>query len=164
MNNSFERLVDGMVATLRTEVLPRLADEFARGQVFGVINVLNNLRIRADWAPGLLHEQLGIQRRAFASIGALLAQEAAGAAAPPMPQGEPPAIVAAADLQALRDDGDRAICAMLAWLSGARDSLPAAVGAGIEEELRRAMRAENDLEIRSAARPMFAEMAQGGEG
>ena len=41
MNNSFVRLIDGMCATLRAEVLARLDDEFARGQVFGVISLLN---------------------------------------------------------------------------------------------------------------------------
>lgn len=193
MNNSFERLIDGMVATLRVEVLPRLADEFARGQVFGVINVLNNLRIRAEWAPGLLHEQVAIQRRAFAAIDALLAcgssapspgapvggdgagvryAEARGAeqgaapvpSPPPLPGGEPPTFVTAAELEVLRNEGDRAICALLDWLANARAGLPAELAGGVEAELRRAMRAQNELEIRRAARPMFAEMAQGGEG
>src|SRR6185436_14536898 len=52
MNNSFPRLIDGMCATLRSEVLPRLDDEFARGQVFGVINLLNTLKVRASWSEG----------------------------------------------------------------------------------------------------------------
>ena len=50
MNNSFARLIDGMNATLRSEVLTRLDDEFARGQVFGVINLLNTFKVRADWS------------------------------------------------------------------------------------------------------------------
>jgi hypothetical protein len=50
MNNSFPRLIDGMCATLRSEVLTRLHDEFARGQVFGVINLLNTFKVRADWS------------------------------------------------------------------------------------------------------------------
>ena len=56
MNNSFPRLIDGMCATLRTEVLSRLDDEFARGQVFGVITAI------LDWELvhlGDPHEDLG---------------------------------------------------------------------------------------------------------
>eukprot|EP01036_Dinobryon_divergens_P053947 gene53947-72090_t len=37
-----------MNATLRSEVLSRLDDGFARGQVFGVINLLNTFKVRAD--------------------------------------------------------------------------------------------------------------------
>ena len=52
MNNSFARLIDGMNATLRKEVLTRLDDEFARGQVFGIINLLNTF----NWGPpGLIN-------------------------------------------------------------------------------------------------------------
>ena len=54
MNNSFGRLIDGMNATLRKEVLSRLDDEFARGQVFGIINLLNTFKVRADWSAGFL--------------------------------------------------------------------------------------------------------------
>ena len=57
MNNSFARLIDGMNATLRKEVLTRLDDEFARGQVFGVINLLNTFKVRADWSAGFLLER-----------------------------------------------------------------------------------------------------------
>lgn len=42
MNNSLERLIDGMVATLREEVIPQVGTEFARGQAFGVIYMLNS--------------------------------------------------------------------------------------------------------------------------
>ena len=40
MNNSLPRLIDGMVATLRKEVIPRVEGDFARGQAFGVIYML----------------------------------------------------------------------------------------------------------------------------
>ena len=62
MNNSFARLIDGMNATLRKEVLTRLDDEFARGQVFGIINLLNTFKVRADWSAGFLLEQIAAQR------------------------------------------------------------------------------------------------------
>ena len=68
MNNSFARLIDGMNATLRKEVLSRLDDEFARGQVFGVINLLNTFKVRADWSAGFLLEQIAVQRAALEDI------------------------------------------------------------------------------------------------
>jgi hypothetical protein len=65
MNNSFERLIDGMTVTLRSEVLTRLDDEFARGQVFGIINLLNNMRLRADWSVNFLQQEVNAQREAL---------------------------------------------------------------------------------------------------
>ena len=73
MNNSFARLIDGMCATLRTEVLPRLDDEFARGQVFGLINVLNTFKTRADWSAGFLLEQIAAQQQALDAVRSLFA-------------------------------------------------------------------------------------------
>ena len=40
MNNSLPRLIDGMVATLRKEVIPHIEGDFARGQAYGVIYML----------------------------------------------------------------------------------------------------------------------------
>ena len=71
MNNSFGRLIDGMCATLRTEVLARLDDEFARGQVYGVINLLNTFKVRADWSAGFLLEQIAAQQDALDAIRTL---------------------------------------------------------------------------------------------
>jgi hypothetical protein len=105
MNNSFARLVDGMCATLRAEVLPRLDDEFARGQVYGVINLLNTFKARADWAPAFLLQQLDAQARALATAAGLLATVPG---APAVPQPQRWSAPAAAELLAARDDGNRA--------------------------------------------------------
>lgn len=58
MNNSLPRLIDGMVATLRREVIPHIDGDFARGQAFGVIYMLNSLKLRASWSNEFLIEQL----------------------------------------------------------------------------------------------------------
>ena len=58
MNNSLPRLIDGMVATLRKEVIPRIEGEYARGQAFGVIYMLNSLKLRCSWSNAFLLEQL----------------------------------------------------------------------------------------------------------
>ena len=157
MNNSFVRLVDGMCATLRAEVLTRLDDEFARGQVFGVINLLNTFKVRADWSAAFLLEQLAAQQQALDEVRPLVSV--------PLPLSGLPATTPVADLLARRDDGNRAIEAVLAWLdSDTGTALPAERRAEVESSLRRAMRAEVDLELKHAPRPLFAEMSSGREG
>ena len=157
MNNSFARLVDGMCATLRAEVLTRIDDEFARGQVFGVINILNTIKVRADWSAELLLAQLAAQQQALDAVRPMV-----GVAVAPLAV---PVTTPIAELLALRDDANRAIAAVLAWLDGdAGALLPAERRAEIEGHLRRAMRAEVDLELKHSPRPMFAEMSSGREG
>ena len=167
MNNSYARLIDGMCATLRSEVLTRLDDEFARGQVFGIINLLNTFKVRADWSAGFLLKQIEAQRDALrgaeeAARGASSAEAATPRPAPP-PQ-EPCVATPIDDLLAARDAGNRSIAAWLAWLDAERPRLPAQSAERIEKLLRAAMRAEVDIELRNSPRPLFAEMSSGQEG
>lgn len=163
MNNSYARLIDGMCATLRTEVLPRLSDEFARSQVFGLINLLNTFKVRADWSAGFLLEQIAAQHKALQNV-TMLVQEAPTSLAPPSiaapaaPQATP-----VAELLALRDEGNRAIGAWSAWVDANRASLKPALAEHLDTQLREAMRAEVDLELKHAPRPLFAEMSSGVE-
>lgn len=153
MNNSFDRLVEGMCATLRAEVLPRLEDEFARGQVYGVINLLNTFRVRADWSAGFLLEQIAAQQRALDAIRVLTKL--------PLPADPLPETTPIADLLARRDAGNRAMESVLAWLDG--EGVASAHRAEVEAQLRGALRAEVDLELKHAPRPLFAEMSSGKE-
>ena len=50
MNNSLPRLIDGMVAMLRKEVIPHIEGDFARGQAYGVIYMLSSIKLRAGSA------------------------------------------------------------------------------------------------------------------
>jgi hypothetical protein len=192
MNNSFPRLIEGMCATLRTEVLPRLDDEFARGQVYGVINLLNTFKVRADWSAGFLLQQVAIQCSALDEVSALMAGHAALAAmpqpsqpsqvlqlAPPQPppqvlQQPPPLLeptpdpASVAHLQAQRDAGNQRICDWLAWLDAAAATPNPGTAATADlaratAALRQAMRAEADSELKNSSRPMFAQMSSGRE-
>ena len=163
MNNSFGRIVDGMCATLRSEVLSRLDDEFARGQVFGVINLLNTFKVRADWSAGFLLEQIAAQRVALDGIAALLEGQAAAASLPTIPGGEVPQPVPIAELLAMREAGNRAIAGLLGWLDAQRSSLSPELASDVEARLRTAMRAELSIEMRNSPRPLFAEMSSGSE-
>lgn len=163
MNNSFPRLIDGMCATLRAEVLTRLDDEFARGQVFGVINLLNTFKVRADWSAGFLLRQIGAQRSALDDVAALLQGQPAAASLPALPHGPAPVSTPIADLLALRDEGNRAIGALLGWLDAERERLDPETAVQVEKLLRTAMRAEVDIELKNSPRPLFAEMSSGRE-
>ena len=160
MNNSFPRLIDGMCATLRGEVLTRLDDAFARGQVFGVINLLNTLKARADWSAGFLLQQLAAQQSALNGAAALLSDLPA---APTEPVSDLPVATPIADLLTLRDDGNRRIGNLLAWLDAQAASLAPEVAAQAEALLREAMRAEMQIELKNSPRPLFAEMSSGAE-
>ena len=163
MNNSFPRLIDGMCATLRSEVLTRLDDEFARGQVFGVINLLNTFKVRADWSAGFLLQQIDAQRAALDAAAALLNESAAVSSAPIHPQPPLPVATPIAELLARRDDGNREIGQLLAWLDSERENLAPETATRLENRLRNAMRAEVDIELKNSSRPMFAQMSSGQE-
>lgn len=160
MNNSFDRLIDGMCATLRGEVLTRLDDEFARGQVFGVINLLNTFKARADWSPGFLVQQLQVQATALEQVRERLQGMHQ---APPVPSLHVPAPVTADTLLALRDKGNRAIGELLTWLADHRAALPPETVQAIEQALRQSMRSEIEIELKNSPRPLFAEMSSGKE-
>lgn len=163
MNNSFTRLIDGMCATLRGEVLTRLDDEFARGQVYGVINLLNTFKVRADWSGGFLLQQIAAQRAALDGVAAALAGQPAAASLPPLTLAPVPKVTPVADLLAQRDEGNRAIGALLAWVDAQRAALGPEVAGRIDALLRAAMRAEVDIELRNSPRPLFAEISSGKE-
>lgn len=160
MNNSFPRLIDGMCATLRTEVLTRLDDEFARGQVYGVINLLNTFKARGDWSVGFLAQQVGAQCEALNSVRQLL-QGVPGA--PELPELQAPVPIGAAEMGALRDEHNQRIGDMLQWLSKHRAQLPPETAQGVERHLRQSMRTEIEIELKNSPRPLFAEMSSGKE-
>jgi hypothetical protein len=160
MNNSFPRLIDGMCATLRGEVLSRLDDEFARGQVFGVINLLNTFKARADWSAGFLLQQIAAQQAALTDVATLLAPTPAAAPVEATPL---PAATPIAELLAMRDAGNRRIGDLLAWLDEHRPTLAPETAAQAESLLREAMRAEIQIELKNSPRPLFAEMSSGTE-
>jgi hypothetical protein len=166
MNNSFERLIDGMTVTLRSEVLTRLDDEFARGQVFGIINLLNNMRIRADWSVNFLQQEVNAQREAFAEIEAALATSGVKPPSFERASVETLPLAPALDAQALltmREKGNQTLIELLRWLWADPPGISIEQKASIEAALRRAMRSEVEVELKHLAKPMFAEMSQGTE-
>jgi hypothetical protein len=163
MNNSFPRLIDGMCATLRNEVLTRLDDDFARGQVFGIINLLNTFKVRADWSAGFLLQQIEAQRTALDSVLALSHGIATDTVVPPLPQGLEPMVTSIAELLASRDAGNQGIGDLLNWLDAVQTQIEPETRNQIESLLRNAMRAEVDIELKNSPKPLFAQMSSGRE-
>ena len=114
MNNSLERLIEGMAATLRAEVIPHIEGDYARGQAFGVIYMLNSLKLRASWSNAFLVSQLGALEEASPALGDLAA-ELPGA--PLAAVATPRTLPDAAELQAARDEGDAKMCALIDWFA-----------------------------------------------
>ncbi len=157
MNNSLARLIDGMEATLRTEIIPRIDGEFARGQAFGVIYMLKSIRLRADWSPAFLGEQLG----ALEELSRTLTPH--GLDADLVPQATAVALPDPRALEAVRDDGDRRVCALIDWLENHRDALPASQATAIDGALRHYLNRQLRWELSTSAKPMFAEMSSGND-
>src|SRR6516165_2451470 len=109
MNNSIERLIDGMVASLRQEIIPQVCTGFARGQAFGLIYMLNSLRLRAEWSREFVLEQIRPQVELAGKLAPLLADTA-----PALPKAPTPELDLHA-LEALRDTNDARICSLIDW-------------------------------------------------
>ena len=158
MNNSFSRLIDGMVATLRTEVIPQVGSEFARGQAYGLIYMLQSIRLRADWSREFVCEQLAAQYELSAALKPLLS----GLEAPEVPRTAPDNLIVR-ELEAVRDENDARVCALIDWLETHAKELGTDRANSIETQLRHYMNRQLKWELQTSAKPMFAEMSSGSE-
>ena len=160
MNNSLPRLIDGMVATLRKEVIPHIAGDFARGQAFGVIYMLNSLKLRASWSNEFLVEQL----RALEEVSRDLSGLGADIPAALVPSVRAPDQTPdSAKLEAIRNQGDERISALIDWLAAHEGSVSAEVAAHIEAAIDRYLHRQLKWELSTSAKPMFVEISGGAE-
>jgi hypothetical protein len=162
MSKSFERLIDAMIDALHAHVLPTSEDDFARGQLFAVVFALKGLRLNADWKAGPLLEQVQIQDAAFAAV-----REAAGGLNHPAIPATPRADERAsdpADLEALRNDGDRLLGDLLFWATDERVRAEDGLAAGeVERVLRRLICDQLKVELATTPRSMLHQIATGEE-
>ena len=161
MSQSFDHLIDGMIETIRSRVMPQLVDASVRGQAFGVIYALEGLKLSADWAAAPLLRQIALQDEAFAEVSRL----AEGLDHPPIPPVPrlSPATSDGAELERVRNDGDRQLGALLLWASSiAAESDPVRAKA-IEQALRLNMREQLKVDISIMPKSMFHELATGEE-
>ncbi len=71
-------LVDGVLRTLREQVLPAVQDRYARGQLFAVLDVLHNLRDRVECKASLLDTEAESAAAVLAAVLAVLEEPARG--------------------------------------------------------------------------------------
>ncbi len=160
MNNSLPRLIDGMVATLRKDVIPHIEGEYARGQAFSVIYMLNSLKLRAAWSNGFLTEQLC----ALSDLSRELEPLAETLPKAPRLSGRAPAILPdAAALEAERDDGNRQLSDLIDWLAASDSSISPEAKAKAEHAIDRYLNRQFRYEMSTSAKPMFVEMSGGAE-
>lgn len=149
MNNTLDRLFAGLIASLQGEIIPRLDDEFARGQAYAAVDLLNNLRPRIDWATGPLAEQITAQLAAAQGVAAVLPSMA------PPPALLEPLPAGGEALRRRRDALDEHLCQVL-------DALPQAAAAQREAAqamLTQYMKEQVRREVSLAAKPLFGEIA-----
>lgn len=151
MNNDIARIHADLVRLLRDEVLPRLADDGVRGQVFGAIFMLNALQLRTDWSSEPLVAEIQAQDALFAALRASHPELVPGLPTTPR-LAEPPLTGPA--LLALRDAGN-------ALVAGLVESPALGIEGPAMALISAYMRAELDMEMRHTPKPMFAEMSSG---
>jgi len=157
MNVSLERLLEGIIATLRTDVIPNVSDGYARGQAVGVIDLLNNIGPRIEWAHAPLVAAIAEKQALLRELAGLLPDMPAPAAA------EADA-TSTAELAAERDRLDAAIGDVLALIHapkpvGSAEARQQALGL-----LKQHMHDELTREMKLTRKPLFAEIASGGAG
>jgi hypothetical protein len=67
--NSLDRLLDGIAATLRDEIAPRLPDPYARGQAHAAAELLAHLAEHVEWRCDQLRTEIDAARALVPSHG-----------------------------------------------------------------------------------------------
>ena len=160
MDNSLQRILDGMIATVRAELIPRLDDEFARGQAYGVIDLLNNLKPRIDWLVTPLFDELQEQVALLQKLAGLFATAPVAfpvaVAAPQLAAG-----VTAQAVEQQRNRCDEQLSAVIDWLSAQREVLPKAAFDEADTAIKAHMQRALKRELALTPKPLFGEIAKG---
>ena len=160
MNNSLNRLIDGIIIALEREIIPRVDDAYARGQAFAVMDLLRNMRPRLEWSRDITLAEVGLQEAALARVEELCRTQAERP-----PAWKPPAAVASGlsthELEQRRDRLETEVCNVLKWLAEHRAALEPAAAQAVEETLAGYMRAAVKRELALTANPLFAEISRG---
>lgn len=160
MNNSLNRLIDGIIIALEREIIPRVDDAYARGQAFAVMDLLRNMRPRLEWSREVTLAQVGLQEAALGRVDDLCREQAQQP--PPWTPPSPASItLGTSELEQRRDRLEGEICAVLKWLAAHRAALDAAAAKSIDETLTNYMREAIKREQALTANPLFAEISRG---
>jgi hypothetical protein len=157
MTNSLERIFGGIIDVLRSRVIPKIDDEFARGQAYGAVDLLCNLRPRVEWAVGPLYDDVAERIALVERIASLVER-----AAPPAPaESLATSRLTAAELEPMRDRLDEYLCEVLRWVAVHRQTLPVGRAGEIEAAIRDQQRARLRREVKLTPPPLFGEISRG---
>lgn len=160
--NSLERILEGIMNALTSEVVPRIDDAFARGQALAIVDLIRNLGPRLEWSHAILWQQIEAQEAALRRVAELCAS------LPIQPPPFPPRSFAsehptANELISRRDDLNAAVSATLIWFHAERSKLPAGVADQIEAAVRGYMHEQLQRDMSLTAMPLFKEISKGGK-
>lgn len=159
MNIGWRRLIDGMIESLRDNVLPALDDAYARAQVYGLITALTQVRVGADWLRQPLREQVEAQRALFAKVDALAAKHIVNVpiTPPQLLQGQ------AGDEQLwdLRDAGDRYACQLIRAMGEHGEGQAEETVQELQALLQQYMQGQLAIEVRYLVKPEFSQVTSG---
>ena len=161
MNNSLPRLIDGMVATLRKEVIPHIDGDFARGQAYGVIYMLSSIKAARRLVERVPFEQL----RALEETSLELRTLAAELPGAPLPDAREPREAARLPPN-WRRSATRAIeriCELIDWLAANRATVAPWRSHPSEAAIDKYLNWQSRFELKTSAKPMFVEMSGGVE-
>lgn len=153
MNIPLSRLIEGIIATMRSDVIPNVGDAYARGQAVGVIDLLNNIAPRVEWAQAPLAAAVGQKADLLRNVAGVIPEAAGDAVANDA--------MTAEALLARKAQLDAALGNVLAqaWPRRHEEDSSRAIAA-----IKAHLHAEADAELKKTRKPLFAEIASGKDG
>lgn len=161
MNNSYPRLIKGVIEFLNDEVIPELKGDYLRSQVYGAIYILKQLDIRGDWSVDFIKEELDLQSELFKKIRTYCVEF--GVVPPKMTNWDNLQIQNSSQLSDLKDQRNLDVEKILDWLRMEGQALPPALFKEIEKLIKTYMLEEVRTEKNYTAKSMFAEISQNSE-
>lgn len=159
MSISLQRLFEGVIATLRSDVIPHIPDAYGRGQAVGVIDVLNNIASRVEWCRAPLLARLRSKEELLRTVHRYLPQIALPSDLAVGPE------TTSAELEAILHRLDAVIGEAIAIASAGDDAgLDEAGRESCEQALaliKLALHAELIEDAKRIRKPLFAEIAAG---
>jgi hypothetical protein len=158
MKIALERLIEGIIATLRADVIPNIPDAYARGQAVGVIDLLNNIVPKIEWAREPLINAVAEKTALLSEITGLLPEVST------LVRSGEAQIISTAELSAERDRLDAAICEILVLLGPQKPNRSAGTREQVLGLLKRHIHDELVQQMKLTRKPLFAEIASGEDG
>jgi hypothetical protein len=157
VSESLSRLYENMIASIDSQILPRLSDDFARAQAYGLIYMLRCLHAQTSWSTEFLFEQV----EAGADVAKAFADILSESADRPRPSVLDPAGMKVAELEAARDQSTREISHAYDWAQQHRTELSASAIDRLEEAYRAFLARHVKAELKRSTPINFSEISTG---